>query len=432
MCLFFSAAFPSLLLSVALVAQPVPAFESKSEINLLSSASQEEHFVLIEEPQQQSSEKTELVIPNLLERQSFSLDRGEACCYIMDTYEILTGKKPKTVSENYFTDVDANSQQFILQAHNLGIVSGTENHTFSPSKGISRGDFATLLYRLIKTIYADAELSGGENIVFEEDISKSAMIPLQFAYSRGLMDIQSNGMIGADDVITLGEVSEILNDVLEIAPDFPVQYTKFSSKRAYLTFDDGTSENTVKILDILKQYHVKATFFVTGSCDESLLKRMQSEGHIIGNHTNSHKYEVLYSSSDAFWADFNKEQQYLESILGTTSPFMRFPGGSNNSIGMKNGVMGNITTQAKQNGYIYVDWNVDSGDARGNNIPKDTIVSNVLNATNGKNEVVILMHQTKPKQTTAEALPEIIEGLQSQGYEIRPLTEKSYTPRFVK
>ena len=350
----------------------------------------------------------------------------------MDTYEILTGKKPKTVSENYFTDVDANSQQFILQAHNLGIVSGTENHTFSPSKGISRGDFATLLYRLIKPIYADAELSGGENIVFEEDISKSAMIPLQFAYSRGLMDIQSNGMIGADDVITLGEVSEILNDVLEIAPDFPVQYTKFSSKRAYLTFDDGTSENTVKILDILKQYHVKATFFVTGSCDESLLKRMQSEGHIIGNHTNSHKYEVLYSSSDAFWADFNKEQQYLESILGTTSPFMRFPGGSNNSIGMKNGVMGNITTQAKQNGYIYVDWNVDSGDARGNNIPKDTIVSNVLNGTNGKNEVVILMHQTKPKQTTAEALPEIIEGLQSQGYEIRPLTEKSYTPRFVK
>ncbi len=111
---------------------------------------------------------------------------------------------------------------------------------------------------------------------------------------------------------------------------------------------------------------------------------------------------------------------------------MRFPGGSNNSIGMKNGVMGDITTQAKQNGYIYVDWNVDSGDARGNNIPKDTIVNNVLNGTSGKNQAIILMHQTKPKQTTVEALPEIIEGLQEQGYEIRPLTEKSYTPRFIK
>lgn len=42
------------------------------------------------------------------------------------------------------------------------------------------------------------------------------------------------------------------------------------------------------------------------------------------------------------------------------------------------------------------------------------------------------MHQTKPKQTTVEALPEIIEGLQAQGYEIRPITEKSYMPRFVK
>ncbi|NDO45728.1 polysaccharide deacetylase family protein [Clostridium sp. MD294] len=431
MGIFFSTTFPSLLLSVAIATQPTSIFETRNEINFLSSASQEEHFILVEE-EQEVSDKTELIIENLDERKDFSLDRGEACRYIMDTYEILTGKKPKIISETPFSDIDADSQQFILQAYHLGIVNGNEDGTFLPSDGLSRGDFTILLYRLIQTVYPDADLSGGENIVFEEHVTKVATIPLQFAYSRGLIDIQSNGLIGSDDTITLGEVADILNNVIKTAPNFPVQYTKFAPKRAYLTFDDGTSENTPKILDILKQYNVKATFFVTGNCDEVLLKRMQSEGHVIGNHTSSHKYETLYSSSEAFWSDFNKEQEYLNNILGTTSIFMRFPGGSNNSIGMKNGVMGDITTQAKQNGYIYVDWNVDSGDARGNNVPKDTIINNVLDGTSGKSQAIILMHQTKPKQTTVEALPEIIEGLQTQGYEIRPLTEKSYTPRFVK
>ncbi len=431
MGILFSTTFPSLLLSIVLATQSVPAFESKNEIDLLSSVSQEEHFILIEE-EQEVSKKTELIIQNLEERQHYPLDRGEACRYIIDTYEILTGKKPKTVSKNPFSDVDENSQQFILQAHNLGIVNGNEDGTFSPASGLSRGDFAILLYRLIQVVYPDADLTGGENIVFEEHVTQVATIPLQFAYSRGLIDIQSNGIIGSDDTITLKEVADILNEVIKTAPNFPLQHTNFTSKRAYLTFDDGTSENTARILDILKEYNLKATFFITGNCDEALLKRMQAEGHIVGNHTNSHQYESLYSSTDAFWADFNKEQQYIESILGTTSPFMRFPGGSNNSIGMKNGVMYDITQQAKQNGYIYVDWNVDSGDARGNNVPKDTIVSNVLNTTSGKREVIILMHQTKPKQTTVEALPEIIEGLQAQGYEICPMTEKSYTPRFIK
>lgn len=429
MGILFSTAFPSLILSVVIATQPVPAFESKNEFDLFA-ASQEEHFVLIEE--EQSSDKTELVIPNFNERQSYGIDRGEACRYIVDTYEILTSKKPKTISKNVFTDVDANSQQFILQAHDLNIVSGNGDNTFSPSQALSRGDFSILLYRLIQKVYPDIDLSGGEEIVFEESISDFALVPLQFAYSRGLMDIQSSGLMEVNGTITLKEVSDILNEVINTAPNFDVKYNKFASKRAYLTFDDGTSENTSKILDVLKQYNVKAVFFVTGSCDETLLKRMQAEGHIVGNHTNSHKYESLYSSSAAFWEDFNKEQQYIESVLGTASPFMRFPGGSNNSIGMKNGVMGEITSQAKQKGYIYVDWNVDSGDARGNNIPKDTIVNNVLGTTSGKREIVILMHQTKPKQTTVEALPEIIEGLRAQGYELRSMTEKSYTPRFVK
>ena len=79
-----------------------------------------------------------------------------------------------------------------------------------------------------------------------------------------------------------------------------------------------------------------------------------------------------------------------------------------------------------------MDWNVDSGDARCNHVPKYTIVNNILSRVSGKNQAIILMHQTKPKTTTVEALPEIIEGLQAQGYEIRPMTTNSYMPRFIK
>ena len=171
MGILFSTTFPSLLLSVALATQPVSIFETRNEINLLSSVSKEEHFILVEE-EQEVSEKTELVIKNLEERKDFSLDRGEACHYIMDTYEILTGKKPKSVLENPFSDIDVNSQPFILQAYHLGIVNGNEDGTFSPSEGISRGDFAILLYRLIQTVYPDIDLSGGENIRSEEHTSE--------------------------------------------------------------------------------------------------------------------------------------------------------------------------------------------------------------------------------------------------------------------
>ena len=99
MGILFSTTFPSLLLSVALATQPVSIFETRNEINLLSSVSKEEHFILVEE-EQEVSEKTELVIKNLEERKDFSLDRGEDWHYIMDTYEILTGKNPKSLLEN--------------------------------------------------------------------------------------------------------------------------------------------------------------------------------------------------------------------------------------------------------------------------------------------------------------------------------------------
>lgn len=103
----------------------------------------------------------------------------------------------------------------------------------------------------------------------------------------------------------------------------------FLYRTAYLTFDDGTSENTARILDVLNQYGAKATFFVSGRSDPTFLLRMRDEGHAIGNHTMSHDYKKIYRSPEAFWEDFGAEGDYLESILGYRPGLMRFPGGSN-------------------------------------------------------------------------------------------------------
>lgn len=193
------------------------------------------------------------------------------------------------------------------------------------------------------------------------------------------------------------------------------------SKVAYLTFDDGPSKQvTPQVLDILKKYNIKATFFVIGSSAEynsDLLKRAYAEGHAIGNHTYSHNYKYIYSSVDNFLADIHKNEQVLKNILGQDfkTNLVRFPGGS---FGKKKDP---FKTALKNQGYNYFDWNALNGDAEGHHIPKDRLVQKLKTTSSGKNELIILMHDLGTKQTTVDALPEIIEYLQSEGYEFRKL-----------
>ena len=111
---------------------------------------------------------------------------------------------------------------------------------------------------------------------------------------------------------------------------------------------------------------------------------------------------------------------------------MRFPGGSNNTVSKKykKGIMSDLTTQVQIKGYAYVDWNVDSGDASGNNVAATRIKNNVLRQAKNKNSICVLMHDTSSKGTTVKALPGIIEGLKKQGYKFEVLTEKTYGYHF--
>ncbi len=202
---------------------------------------------------------------------------------------------------------------------------------------------------------------------------------------------------------------------------------KGSEKKVYLTFDDGPSSNTDQILDILKEYDVKATFFVVGKTDERSVKayqRIVEEGHTLAMHSYSHKYDEIYESKAAFAKDLNSLQEYLYETTGVWPRIYRFPGGSSNTVSRVD--MQELIEYLTDIGITYFDWNVASGDAVSRTLPADTIVDNCLSGIEKQKESVILMHDASNKGTTVEALPRIIEAIREQGdTEILPITDET-------
>ncbi|MCI9081935.1 MAG: polysaccharide deacetylase [Lachnospiraceae bacterium] len=195
-------------------------------------------------------------------------------------------------------------------------------------------------------------------------------------------------------------------------------------RKVYLTFDDGPSENTARILDILKEHNVKATFFVTGNEEETakeLYRRIVDEGHTLGMHSFTHKYDVIYQSLDAYIEDMTHLQSYLEEVTGVTTNFIRFPGGSSNHV--SNVDMHELIRYVNEQGFTYFDWNVASGDATSQVYTPDELVQNVINDVVKYDTSVVLMHDSSAKGTTVEALAPMIDQLQEMGAELLPIDE---------
>ena len=192
--------------------------------------------------------------------------------------------------------------------------------------------------------------------------------------------------------------------------------------KVYLTFDDGPSENTNEILDILDDYGVKATFFVVGKPEEEykgIYQRIVNEGHTIGMHSYSHKYSEIYSSLDAFKNDFEQIQNLIYDTTGVESVYYRFPGGSSNKV--SNIDMSQYIQYVNDQGVKYFDWNVSSGDATSLAYTPDDLVENVMNDVVKYKTSVVLMHDTETKDATVQALPKLIEELQKAGALILPI-----------
>lgn len=193
-----------------------------------------------------------------------------------------------------------------------------------------------------------------------------------------------------------------------------------SDKVAYLTFDDGPSSVvTPQILDILKSYKIKATFFVLGLEAErnpELLKRIYNEGHKIANHSYSHNYKHIYSSVEALLNEINQTNAIIDEALGFYygNTVFRFPGGSFEKAAC-------FKQSVNEMGFKYVDWNCLGSDAVSGTKTADEILSSTINTSINKNPVTILLHDTNAKQTTADALPAIIEYFINEGYEFKTI-----------
>ena len=190
----------------------------------------------------------------------------------------------------------------------------------------------------------------------------------------------------------------------------------------YLTFDDGPStKNTARLLDILKEENVKATFFLTDKTNtDYLIKRMYDEGHTIGLHTASHNYKYIYSSTTNFIKDIEKIQEKVARITGEKSSIIRFPGGSSNTVSSFNpGIMCTLSNMVIEKGYHYFDWNVSSGDAGSGRSKKNTY-RNVTNNLSKNRANVVLMHDIY--DSTVDAVKDIIKYGKDNGYTFEKIT----------
>lgn len=199
------------------------------------------------------------------------------------------------------------------------------------------------------------------------------------------------------------------------------------NKKVYLTFDDGPSRNTNRILDILKEYDVKATFFVVGKTDEESIKayqRIVSEGHTLAMHSYSHKYAEVYASEESFIQDLEELQEYLYQITGVWPRYYRFPGGSSNAVSRVD--MQELIRYLDENDITYFDWNIASGDAVNDVLSAETITKNCVSEIDSRPESMILMHDALEKSTTVEALPQIIEQIRDRGDAVfLPITDET-------
>lgn len=201
-----------------------------------------------------------------------------------------------------------------------------------------------------------------------------------------------------------------------------VSEQELPEKVVFLTFDDGPSRNTVKILDTLKQYNVPATFFLIGeNLTESgteIAKRALAEGHMLGMHTETHQYDKIYRSVDSFLTDYDKLAARFTEEFGTCPAVFRFPGGSYSAY--INPIKKELKEEMERRGFLCYDWNVSGEDSVGTPTAA-SIKKNIFDTIAGQKQPIILLHDSPCSNLTAEVLPEILDRLVAEGYEFRTL-----------
>ena len=248
-----------------------------------------------------------------------------------------------------------------------------------------------------------------------------------------ILHIQSRPAAGERQVTVDPQTNLISDEIFQTMPSpYTVDMYGNSLKKIAITFDDGPDPQwTPKILDILKEKNVKATFFLIGVEAEKhagLTKRIYSEGHEIGNHTFTHP-DISNVSKGYFEVELNLTERFFEGKLGVKPVLFRPP----YSIDQEPDTADQVRPLelAQQLGYISVGDKVDPNDWRDDpRRPADEIVADVMknlppcapgNLSCGN---IILLHDGGGNRTeTVKALPLIIDGLRARGYEIVPVSD---------
>ncbi len=195
-------------------------------------------------------------------------------------------------------------------------------------------------------------------------------------------------------------------------------------KQVCLTFDDGPSSNTQPLLDILAREKVPATFFVCAQDINQeylpLVRTIRQQGHQVAMHSATHRYATIYRSPEAFWQDIKNLRQALEPYLSLEDlTWLRFPGGSTNTVSHKyggSGIMKTLKAQTEEKGWHWIDWNVCGEDATASHPDADRILRNIQEDAEDLTTCVVLLHDTKATGETVKALPQIIGWFREKGY----------------
>ena len=215
---------------------------------------------------------------------------------------------------------------------------------------------------------------------------------------------------------SFGNSNSITRTVIVYSP------SQNGDKVIYLTFDDGPSQYTGELLDVLAKYNVKATFFVTGLKPDyfNYIGEAYKQGHSIGLHTISHNYSLVYSSSDSFLNDINSINEIVKKQTGSYSNIIRFPGGSSNTVSRFNpGIMSQLSHIVEEKGFKYFDWNVSSGDASGTMMSSDVYAQNIINGLGNGSYYIVLQHDTNIN--SIRAVSSVIEYGLAHGYSFKAL-----------
>lgn len=243
---------------------------------------------------------------------------------------------------------------------------------------------------------------------------KSRTIAIVILVVFGIIALYT-GIIWHDELEHNSSVDAIAEN--DVEDDF------IEEKIIYLTFDDGPTEYTTALLELLDKYDVKVTFFVTNQYPEyqDLIGEAYRRGHEIGLHSYSHDYNI-YSCEESYYQDLQLINDVVIGQTGNSAKIVRFPGGSSNCVSWSycTGIMTCLAEGMEEHGYKYCDWNVDSLDSHGY-LSAEEIARTAIAGIKKTDPAIVLMHDIE--QCNIDAAEKIICWGLENGYKFLPMSE---------